>query len=461
MKKAFPKILAITTALVMLLGAVPFAVSGNTEVADDLIALGAGASVVDPATRTVANGKVTEKVKVSVSPEGYVQFNKLLKGDFSIIIESKDGSDFSATPVQVQLTTDASAAADINPTDTQKAVTWYFYPSAGAGGTGRYHAGFGNSVFDDCQYSGCWSMGEGLQLNLTKQADTSIAVKFGSNAAEYADSSKLNTQPLSNLANYDGGVYLRIRSPWNDNVYIVTVTYDEETEAPEEPEVKDNVIVETVANGALAVDKTVAVEGDEVIVTVTPDAGYQLKAGSLRVNGESFSKRVNKGVDETTCNQFVFTMTDVTATVTAEFIPVSEANLTILGAAYNGQDLRFVSRAYRAKGDVALKAAGQLLMRADCDLADGIITDGEKAANIEALLDRAVSGTTGQHMVKHIPTTVLNDRCIDYIDFAVRIEGAGADQYKDREYVCISYAEYEDGTIEYSAACIRSYSDIA
>jgi hypothetical protein len=71
------------------------------------------------------------------------------------------------------------------------------------------------------------------------------------------------------------------------------------------------VTIGTIDNGKITADKSTAKEGDTVTLTVTPNEGYQLKTGSLRLNG-----------DVIIGNTFI--MSAQIATITAEFelIPV-------------------------------------------------------------------------------------------------------------------------------------------
>lgn len=68
----------------------------------------------------------------------------------------------------------------------------------------------------------------------------------------------------------------------------------------------------TMTNGTVTADKTKATEGDTVTLTVTPDEGYRLKNGSLKVDGGAITG-------------YSFTMPAANVIVTAEFeeIPTS------------------------------------------------------------------------------------------------------------------------------------------
>lgn len=221
------------------------------------------------------------------------------------------------------------------------------------------------------------------------------------------------------------------------------------------------------ANGALTFDKTTANPGETVTVTVAPSEGYQLKAGSLRVNGTPLTARVGStGTrDESISNRFTFAMPSGSASITAEFIPDTEQNLAVLGASFKEDDMRFVSRAYRSMNGKSLTECGTILMKQGgrpsditAALRDGTALTPEQAAAIEAAL------TSGNFDGGKVKVTKLRDRCSDYVDYTVQITGAGETGYSSTNYIAIAYSVYSgsDGskTTVYSAPCIRSYDGL-
>lgn len=73
-----------------------------------------------------------------------------------------------------------------------------------------------------------------------------------------------------------------------------------------------NLTIQQTPNGTVIADKATAVIGDTVTLTVTPDRGYRLMAGSLKVNGTAISGSS-------------FVMTSANALVRAEFEAISAA----------------------------------------------------------------------------------------------------------------------------------------
>ena len=73
-------------------------------------------------------------------------------------------------------------------------------------------------------------------------------------------------------------------------------------------------------HGYIAIDKTSAAEDDTVTLTVAPSAGYQLKAGTLKVTyTDGTEKTCQLTQDSTNTTKFTFTMPGYPVTVTAEF----------------------------------------------------------------------------------------------------------------------------------------------
>lgn len=86
----------------------------------------------------------------------------------------------------------------------------------------------------------------------------------------------------------------------------VTVTAEFELNA----QTKYNVTIDTMSNGTVTADKAAAVEGETVNLTVTPDEGYRLVEGSLKVNGAAI-----------TGSSFMMPGEDAVVTATFEKIP--------------------------------------------------------------------------------------------------------------------------------------------
>ena len=221
-------------------------------------------------------------------------------------------------------------------------------------------------------------------------------------------------------------------------------------------------------DGTISVDNAFAKAGETVTTTITAPDNKQLKAGSLKytLDGVTYYPITTRvGTDESVSNVFAFVMPEGNVTIVAEYVDANEPNHALLGAAYSiengeaGKDMRFGSRAYRKAGERELVSCGNYLLRKDSALGSEL-TDG--VALTEEQKTELTDPSEGQ-LVKRIPTSVLNDRCDDYVDYTVRIVGV-ANGYADRDYVCISYANYCDAegnvTTVYSAPCIRNYNQL-
>lgn len=78
-------------------------------------------------------------------------------------------------------------------------------------------------------------------------------------------------------------------------------------------------IAATTMNGTVTANVESASKGTEITLTITPDAGYRMRAGSLRVNGEA--------IEGTT-----FTMPDEEVTISVEFVKIAELESVIADA---------------------------------------------------------------------------------------------------------------------------------
>lgn len=421
-----------------------------------------------------ADNMIEETATVLLSGNGgYVQLDRLLKdiitkdaiGDSQVKVIIGDGeAKYSTADVYFQLTADKAATTDIVPVNEYasadpgtKGMTW----RVKSNGTGLYihygsSTGAGESTFGQLGNTGNPSY-HGLPAKFTLDSATGkVSVSHRYHTANgYAKNAKASNKTLAEIGG-ENGVYVRIRNGQaTSQQYTIVYTYK-------------NVFANTAENGTVTLDKVSALTGDTVKATVTANEGYQLKAGSLKytVDGSKYypiTARV--GEDESVSNVFAFAMPEDAVNVTAEFVAADAANHALLGAAYNiengkaGKDMRFGSRAYRKAGDSELISCGNYLLRADSTLG-AALADGVELT--EQQLAELINPSEGQ-FVKRVPTSVLNDRCDDYVDYTVRIVGV-ADGYEDVDYVCVSYANYRDaeGNVEtvYSAPCIRSYNQL-
>lgn len=228
--------------------------------------------------------------------------------------------------------------------------------------------------------------------------------------------------------------------------------------------VDDNTIeVGAVSNGTVTVDGSVNVNdvqaGSTVNLTVAPVEGYQLKAGSLcyTVGGKTYPITTRVGAVDGAGNTFAFVMPEGNVTLSAEFVSANDDNMATLGASFKGNDLRFVGRVYRNSARGTLVSCGNYLLRKDSELGAKLADKAALTDELKADLLAAVAGGSAHN----VATTKLLDRCGEYVDFAVRINGAGQETYKNDQYVCVSYATYSNGETIYGNACVRSYADVA
>ena len=88
-------------------------------------------------------------------------------------------------------------------------------------------------------------------------------------------------------------------------------------------------VADTITGGSVSADKETADIGETVTLTVTPNGGFRLKAGTLKVNGGA------EGITKTGETSYTFTMPATDVTVSAEFeaIPDKTALQTAITAA--------------------------------------------------------------------------------------------------------------------------------
>lgn len=222
----------------------------------------------------------------------------------------------------------------------------------------------------------------------------------------------------------------------------------------------DTITIAATANGTLSLDSAVdpnnVSAGSIVNVTVTPAAGYQLKVGGLTytVNGKTSPITTRIGAVDGASNVFAFKMPEGNVILNATFIDADADNIATLGFSFKGKDMRFVSRVYRRSGRGTLQACGSYLLRADSVLGEQLENNVALTPEQVGALQAAVEAGTAFK----IPTTTLLDRCTEYVDFAVRINGAGENTYKYSGYICVAYATFRDGQTVYGNACVRSYT---
>lgn len=204
--------------------------------------------------------------------------------------------------------------------------------------------------------------------------------------------------------------------------------------------------------------------GQTYELEVAPDAGYQLKAGSLYgVSAEGSAilpTRVNYRAGG---DGYRFTLTvPAGSTLHASFYAptAQDANIAFLGTSYNMAEygVRFVHRAYvQSKNgtpyvvvdgkEYAVKDYGMLLALA--------ATVGEDTLSLEMAANRA-----GVKKLSAYQEQVYFDYCADYIDMSVCI--TDINKVKGGESMRIAarcYVELSDGTVLYTNTAVSSFEE--
>lgn len=225
-----------------------------------------------------------------------------------------------------------------------------------------------------------------------------------------------------------------------------------------------------------------AVSGQEVTVTVTPKAGYQLVPGSLCYRATDGTQRriLNKAsgeFGEGSGLQFAFTMpADTTVAVTAEFVSTADTSLAVATvgtsvyyAADNAapQGVRFLNRmaveGLNVNGaEITVRYGGVLhtvaefgsLLKRNANTAELTLETAEAYANSSGALRMWKAGayTKGDDMK-------LVDYTAAYVDFTV-VMRKGADvaqsEFENRVYTVRGYVILDDGTVLYTEAMTDS-----
>lgn len=195
-------------------------------------------------------------------------------------------------------------------------------------------------------------------------------------------------------------------------------------------------------NGSVTVNGLVNayVDSGKVTLQVVPNAGYQLKAGSLSYTVGNIKNYdiARSGItadnrNEVNSTTFVYNLAGGINEINAEFVPVTQVNISTKPATQlsdNMLDIRYISIAYRQ------------------------FTDG--SGNVYKLVECGTEISNGSQ-TKVQPATKLNDRCDEYVRFTLRLTNAGTDAYKNIQYSARTYAVYEN--VNTGAKLDTVYSD--
>ncbi|MBR2245348.1 MAG: hypothetical protein IJ888_11555, partial [Prevotella sp.] len=139
-------------------------------------------------------------------------------------------------------------------------------------------------------------------------------------------------------------------------------------------------VVDGITNGTVTVDKTDAAAGDEVTITTTPDASYELDAISVRGVSEDIAVTVKDG-------KFTMPADDVTVSATFKKSPV---DVTIKAGDITGGDITAAIAANVAATGAPVKnltinlAAGDYKVTEPVVAGGSIVVNGATGATIDA-----------------------------------------------------------------------------
>ena len=156
--------------------------------------------------------------------------------------------------------------------------------------------------------------GEELVIRVDADFDTTMAQDWSITiGGETISKDFIDVSRGSTVFTIDGDALKKLAP----GTYKVTIkiggeTVEAELTVEEEP-TKYNVIIGSISNGKVTVDKATAEEGETVTLTTSPDSGCVLKKESLSVKNKSTGTGIT-----VTNNQFTMPASDVT--VTAEFV---------------------------------------------------------------------------------------------------------------------------------------------
>lgn len=343
----------------------------------------------------------------------------------------------------------------VNPSSTttgyRNSIMWY-YNFGGAAGQAVYQ--FSNPLK---------SFSVGALTGNTDGWGGKITLSFSTNGVDYfSDNANLTESTPTHYAAGTGWTYTySIDGTFDkaDNIRYLRINVPEQTQIWQLPSFSEGVGIElyessvfdiSVAAGIqnkVSVNKTTADSDELVTVTVAPEQGFQLQAGSLTytytVADQTYTKSIYQSTNGT---DFVFVMPEAEVTVNAEFVELATVmgNTATIGAQIrnaNGdvkQGLRFITRAYIDNIDIStmttvmngqtyqIRDFGTLLMPTDML--------GENELTIETASVAKVSCTCLYEYVGG-----------NYVDYAAVLTDIPIASY-DREFTARAYITIKDGS---------------
>lgn len=232
------------------------------------------------------------------------------------------------------------------------------------------------------------------------------------------------------------------------------------------------VSVATLENGTITVDKSQALAGDTVVVTITPNSGYVTRAGSVvymyEDDGMVTKALVNRADTDTNGTKMRFTMPTNNVIVYAEFIDnttnsfsfdlvassVKSFDSSFEKGTFNG--IRFLSRLYLKSGNrnttngvITLTKNGTRTKVAEMGIlyAKTSVFGTETEMNLDNVGSKGIFKSVAYTSEEPLAASFFNtsSTCIDFI---AEINGTTALSVND--YTARAYIKFEDGEILYS-----------
>ena len=239
---------------------------------------------------------------------------------------------------------------------------------------------------------------------------------------------------------------------------------------------------EDFMNASAKNERNAFLEGETLILTVSPDENQQLAAveGLTYYKGDDTSVKYSitdrmgdAGADREVCNKFTLEMPASAITIADNYYDrgSTEGNLGIIGVGIREKEgtkkygIRFSSRAYKEYVDELgnsyhLTEVGTFLFKERDEITD------KNLAECYASESKTILDEYGDIIGKRVPATKAQDICNAYLDWGLILTYEDDTILFDVEYTALPYAVYEaeDGTVvvKYGAnSTTYSYNKVA